>query len=156
MKKILLCITVILICLCSCTLDIIGPTPVRLSDSRFNGTFSYYRTMKGWSSNDGYWYEAYIFDGTNKATKYFEYWYRDGINWAISGNNKGDFYLFEYEIEINSTKTAFRERLWNNPYSSWSDWKPYLFSTAGSLLRIYSYPVVYPTTSYNDYTKVLR
>ena len=130
-----LIITAIALLLTGCSLTI-KPRPVSLSDPRFNGMFSYYESREGWSSSDGYWYESYTFDGTNKAINYTEYWYWSGYSWHYSGDYKGDYYLFEYEIEINSTKTALRHRLWDNEFSTWSEWKPYQFLDNGDTLVI--------------------
>jgi len=86
----------------------------QLSDSRFNGTF-----------NGGA--ITWIFNGTNKV-KYT----------SRSGENSYDF---DYEIKLENGH--FWERLWNNEYSSWSDWGEYSFSNDGNTLKI----------GYNTYTK---
>lgn len=123
-----------------------------IGDPRFNGDYSYYETKEGFYSNDGYDYESYSFDGTNLATYYTEYWYWNGSDWAMSGDYKGDHYIFRYEIEVNPTHTAFRQRLWNNRYSDWSDWMPYEFSDDGRVLRIWRFPSIFPDV-YNEYTR---
>ena len=154
MKKYLLpCLLAIVFILSSCSPDAFGPKPQPISDSRFNGSFSYYESKEGWTSNDGYRYESYTFDGTSKASYYSKYWYwSDYSGWHISGDFKGDYYLWDYEIEVNDTHTAFRQRLWNNRYSSWSEWMPYEFSADGSELKICQFPSEFPD-SYEYYTK---
>lgn len=123
--------------------------PQLLSDSRLDGNFSYYKSMEGMYDNDGYWFEYLTFNGTNQYTQYVKYWYWSGSRWVISGNSKGDHYYFVKEIEINTAKTQYRTRLWDNEYSSWSEWADYKFLNNGNTLRLYS-----PGTEfYTDYSK---
>ena len=145
-------IAIVLIISASCSSDIFGPDTEPLGDLRLNGIFSFYESKEGWSSYDGYWYESYTFDGTNKASFYAKYWYWSNYSWHYSGDYPGDYYLFDYEIEVNDTHTAFRQKLWNNKYSTWSEWMPYEFSADGRELKICKFPSEFPD-SYEYYTK---
>ena len=156
MKKLIPIVFLILLFLfVSCSQEPSYPTepkPQKLSDPRFNGFFSYYESLEGWYESDGYWYESYTFDGTNKLSNYVKYWYWNGSSCSISGEFKGDHYDFDMEIEVNESKTMFRTRLWDNEYSTWSDWEKYEFLDNGTVLRIYPFPDDFPNY-YRDFVR---
>ena len=151
MKKVFILFVSLLVLFVSCDPEQIA-TP--LDDSRFNGNYHHY---EHWEDEHGieestrsiFWH----FDGTNKARYYTKYWYwSDYSGWVHSGNYKGDPYMWDYEIEVNADHTAFRQRLWNNKYSEWSEWMPYEFSVDGSVLRICRFPSVSPD-QYKEYSR---
>jgi len=113
MKKVFLVIfTIVLFSSCE-----LGKTPVKLSDQRFNGRFEH--DMNSVMYGNGY--HAYIFNGTNKADLISFQYYSSG-----SKHNS-----FEMEIEVKNNQ--FREQLWDNPYSNWSEWEDYHFDDEGDL-----------------------
>ena len=151
MKKILLLICLVLsIILVSCSPENTSkePIPQKISDSRFNGNYSVYETREGFSNSDGYYYVSLSFDGTNQFSEYSKYLYWNGYQWIYSGDYIGDNFYFIEELEINSNKTEFRKRLWNNKYSTWTEWTKYEFLNGNNVLRIYS-----SSGSFTDYTK---
>src|SRR6056297_3020641 len=91
-------------------------TTVALSDSRFNGEFEYF----DYESSDDYWYETYEFDGSSKVSVYSKYEWWDGSSWHYSGDYLGDYTLRWYEIEVSNGE--YRQRLWDNSDSEWSEW----------------------------------
>ena len=91
--------------------------PERLSDQRFNGKFSHDMSsvMYGRGSH------TYHFNGTNYAI-------HESFQYYASGSKLSQL---SYEIEVSNGQ--FRERLWANEYSSWSEWKDYHFDAEGDL-----------------------
>lgn len=97
-------------------------------------------------------YYSYDFDGTNKCVEWYKYHnYYSSSGWH-DNTDYPDFTRFEYEIEVNSSKTQFRKKLWKNEYSTWGAWLPYEFRDNGNTLRIYDFPDISPD-SYKDYRK---
>lgn len=146
----ILLLTIVTVLLTSCYISI-TPAPSPITDSRLDGTFYHVQTMPGYSQNDGYYKSSYIFDGTNRAVNRIGYWFYDynDWKWEISGKYKGDYYQYDYEIEVNEAKTHFREKLWNNSSASWGRWQKYEFLNNGKTLRIW--PV--SPDKYFDYTR---
>lgn len=140
--------SVIIVCvvflLTACSLN---PKPTALSDSRFNGHFYYHYVKDGLESHDDYY--KYDFDGSNKVWHYYKYkWYSKTSGWHYSGDYIGDDVGYYLEFEVNDDHTMYRTKLWNNEYSSWSEWLMYEFLDE-STLRLY-----YTESLYRDYTKI--
>jgi hypothetical protein len=91
--------------------------PEKLSDQRFNGSFTY--DISGSVYGGGI--ATYKFDGTNYMSYHRFQYYASGSKSSYSG----------YEIEVSNG--LYRERLWENEYSSWSDWEDYHFDDEGDL-----------------------
>lgn len=91
-----------------------GTNIINLSDTRLNGNF-----MHGLTGEDKKFWE-YEFNGTNKAVYSANTYY---YIWDIKS----------YDMEIQIDNGKFRERLWNNSYSDWSEWKDYFFDGNGNL-----------------------
>jgi hypothetical protein len=100
-------------------LDLTGlrKEPEKLSDQRFNGKFSYDTSGSVYGRGSS----TYKFDGTTYAV-------HERFQYYASGSQLS--YL-SYEIEVSNGQ--FRERLWDNEYSSWSSWKDYHFDEDGDL-----------------------
>lgn len=150
MKKHIINFIVILLLLISCSSNINSSNSAKqLSDSRFNGSFIYFDSWKDINGIDeNYEYYSYDFDGTNKFSEWYKYKrYNKLDGWSYSSNYP-NFNQLDYEIEINSDKTMFRKRLWDNEYAKWNDWKRYEFIDDEQTLRIYESEI-----SYKDYIK---
>lgn len=115
---------------------IIQQRPVALSDSRFNGTFSYFDQWEdSWGIEETYEYTSLDFEGTNKVFYYTVYYsYFNSTGWTYSGDYIGDHYAWYYEFQIQNG--LYRTRLWDNDYSDWRDWEPYSFSIDGNTLTL--------------------
>jgi hypothetical protein len=91
--------------------------PERLSDQRFNGNFSHDMS----SVMYGHGSHTYQFNGTTYAV-------HESFQYYASGSKLS--YL-SYEIAVSNNQ--FRKRLWENEYSSWSEWEDYHFDAEGDL-----------------------
>jgi len=91
--------------------------PERLSDQRFNGNFRL--DISGVVYGRGS--HTYKFNGTNFAVHERSQYYASGSK----------FSSLVYEIEVSNGK--YRERLWENEYSSWNKWEDYHFDADGDL-----------------------
>ena len=154
MKKYIISMIVISLVLFSCSSNINSSNSAKqLSDSRFNGNFVYFDSWKDANGiEENYEYDSYDFDGTNKFSEWYKYKRYSKLNgWSFSSNYP-NFTHHDYEIEINSSKTMFRTKFWDNKYDTWGDWQKYEFRDNGQTLRIYAFPDLYPN-SYKDYTK---
>jgi len=114
-------------------------TPTLLSDTKFNGYFSY---SYYWEDSSGIEekseYTSFDFDGSNKVFYYTKHSrYSITYGWSYSGDYPGDYYAWYLEFEI--LNGMYRERLWDNPYSEWSNWERYEFSNNGNTLTLYNY-----------------
>lgn len=78
---------------------IIQQRPVALSDSRFNGTFSYFDQWEdSWGIEETYEYTSLDFEGTNKVFYYTVYYsYFNSTGWTYSGDYIGDHYAWYLE-----------------------------------------------------------
>jgi hypothetical protein len=115
---------------------IIQQRPVALSDSRFNGTFSYFDQWEdSWGIEETYEYTSLDFEGTNKVFYYTEYYsYFNSTGWTYSGDYIGDHYAWYLEFQVQNG--FYRTKLWDNDYSDWGDWEPYSFSSDGNTLTL--------------------
>jgi hypothetical protein len=122
------------------------PQPKVLSDSRFNGTFIYsYYWTDSWGIEEINEYESFTFDGTNKVFNYDYYKnYSNSSGWSYSGDYIGDHYSWYREFEICNGQ--YRNKLWDNSYSDWTEWENYEFSGDGKTLTLYNY---YNIANYN-------
>ena len=125
---------------------IIQQQPASLSDSRFNGTFSYFDQWEdSWGIEERYEYTSFRFNGTNKIhfyTKYYRYSTTSG--WSYSGDYIGDYYSWYLELQVQNG--LYRFKLWDNEYSDWHDWEPYSFSSDGKTLTFQNW---YNITGYD-------
>jgi hypothetical protein len=118
MKRFMLIVIVSLLTGCQ-QLDHTGlvKMPEKLSDQRFNGKFSHDTSGVVYGNGSS----TYKFDGTNHAV-------HESFQYYASGSKLS--YL-DFEIEVSNGQ--FRERLWDNNYSDWSDWEDYHFDEDGDL-----------------------
>lgn len=133
----ILLLAIVTVVLTSCYISI-TPLPSTITDSRLEGTFYYEKELPGRDPSDkGFYKSSYTFNGTNFARNYVEYYYfnHETWKWEISGDYIGDYYKYNFEIEVNEAKTHFRERLWNSDLS-WGKWQEYKFID-NDILRIW-------------------
>jgi hypothetical protein len=95
--------------------------PIDLSDSRFNGKFDNNFDASGTSFYD----TEYTFRGISYCIKHTE---SNNYHYIY------DIQIHDYEVEIEISNGQFRERLWENKFSNWSEWKPYSFNSDGNLV----------------------
>ncbi len=143
MKRIILLMLVVSILSCSIdnpvSIGDISNGPKALSDSRFNGDFTYFYY---WIDSNGIEeiteYTSFDFDGTTKAWYYSKYKrYSKVTGWSYSGEYKGDAYSWYCEFEVDNG--MYRTRLWDNSYSEWSEWENYSFSDDGLTLTLHNH-----------------
>ena len=65
-------------------------------------------------------------------TKYSSYYI--GSGWIYSGDYIGDYYSWYLEFEVKNGQ--YRERLWDNEFSDWSERETYMFSSDGTVLTL--------------------
>jgi hypothetical protein len=113
------CIFATVLIFISCEMDLTDfvKFPEKLSDQKFNGKFSHDMSSVVYGRGS----RTYKFDGTNLAVLESSQSYASGYQRSH----------LDYEIEISNGR--YRERLWDNEYSSWSKWEDYHFDDEGDL-----------------------
>ncbi|GHV33633.1 hypothetical protein AGMMS4952_25690 [Spirochaetia bacterium] len=96
-----------------------------LFDSRFNGTFVYYRIWTALDEIDEDYEKTVIrFNGTNRASwETTWYSYRASSGWTWSGAQPGDGYSGDIEIEINNGKYRVCNWYNNEQFTNWADYR---------------------------------
>ena len=96
-----------------------------IDDPRLYGMFTYYTSWKT-SYSRKYISETYHFDGSNPVSYTYKSGYTSGY----------DTYKYNCEYEIEILNGKFRKRLYNNTYSTWSNWEVIYFNDNGNKLYI--------------------
>jgi hypothetical protein len=138
-KLIIITLAAFILLVASCDLGYLFTGIYPLSDSRFDGTFRAYSHWDDPDSDNEITVDTrYIFNGTNKAEKYYFYQrYQSGEWVSYSGDYPGDSVTFDMEVNIDGG--VLRMKIWGYDDGEWSEMNPYSFDDSGEVLTLIDY-----------------